>query len=129
MKKNGLLSDEIWAFQTFELGTSPSPAALSPESMHDTTFRDEGDPYQWADAAAVNYFRAAAAQVGFGVSHELVRQSVVAAIGAQHELVAHDFGVGGIFLERWNEGAGPAHGAAMYPAPTRGACRRRRISA
>ena len=50
MKKNGLLSDEIWAFQTFELGTSP--AALSPESMHDTTFRDEGDPYQWADAAA-----------------------------------------------------------------------------
>ncbi|MBR1277686.1 M10 family metallopeptidase C-terminal domain-containing protein [Bradyrhizobium sp. AUGA SZCCT0283] len=52
MKKNGLLSDEIWAFQTFELG--PSPAALPPDSLHDTTFRVDGDSYPLADAAAAS---------------------------------------------------------------------------
>jgi Ca2+-binding RTX toxin-like protein len=52
MKKNDLLSDEIWAFRPFELGTSP--AALPPESMHDPMFWDEGDPYPLADAAAAS---------------------------------------------------------------------------
>jgi hypothetical protein len=36
--------------------------------------------------------------------------------GPHHEPVAHDLRVGGIFLERGDEGTRPAHGAAMYPA-------------
>ena len=36
--------------------------------------------------------------------------------GPHHEAVADHLCVGGIFLERGNEGAGPAHGGAMYPA-------------
>ena len=46
MKKNGLLSDEIWAFQPFEAGTGP--AALPPDATHDTMFRDDGDPFPLA---------------------------------------------------------------------------------
>ena len=49
MKKNGLLSDDIWVFQTFEAGTG-TPAS-APDATHETMFRDEGDPFPLADAA------------------------------------------------------------------------------
>jgi serralysin len=53
MKKNGLLSDEIWTFQTFEAGTGEG--ALQSDRTHDIEFGDGGDPYQLAlNAASVS---------------------------------------------------------------------------
>ena len=49
MKKNGLLSDDIWVFQTLEAGTG-TPAS-APDATRETMFRDEGDPFPLADAA------------------------------------------------------------------------------
>ena len=49
MKKNGLLSDDIWVFQAPEAGTG-TPAS-APDATHDTMFRDDGDPFPLADAA------------------------------------------------------------------------------
>src|SRR6185369_4851216 len=51
MKKNGLLSDEIWAFQTFE--PAAGEGALQSDRTHDIEFGDDGDPYQLALNAAV----------------------------------------------------------------------------
>ncbi len=48
MKKNGLLSDDIWAFQALDLG--PGPAAFSSDSVQDTMFPDDGDSFPLADA-------------------------------------------------------------------------------
>ncbi|MGY2904987.1 M10 family metallopeptidase C-terminal domain-containing protein [Bradyrhizobium sp. URHC0002] len=50
MKKNDLLSDETWAFQTFEAGTGT--AGLPPDAKHDTQFLSDGDSFPRADAAA-----------------------------------------------------------------------------
>jgi serralysin len=50
MKKNDLLSDEIWAFQTFE--AAAGEAAFQSGRTHDIEFGDDGDPYQLALNAA-----------------------------------------------------------------------------
>ncbi|MCK1642853.1 M10 family metallopeptidase C-terminal domain-containing protein [Bradyrhizobium sp. 157] len=50
MKKNDLLSDEIWAFQPFEPGAGE--AALQSDRTHDIEFGDDGDPYPLAVDAA-----------------------------------------------------------------------------
>ena len=47
MKKNGLLSDDIWFFQAPDVATG-APAT---EAAHDTMFRDDGDLFPLADAA------------------------------------------------------------------------------
>ncbi|MFG3591849.1 M10 family metallopeptidase C-terminal domain-containing protein [Bradyrhizobium sp. RDI18] len=53
MKKNDLLSDEIWAFQRFASGAGEG--ALQHDGAHDNEFRDDGEPYPLAlDAAAVS---------------------------------------------------------------------------
>ncbi|MEH2502817.1 serralysin [Bradyrhizobium sp. AZCC 1578] len=53
MKKNDLLSDEIWAFQPFASGAGDR--ALQPDEMQDQEFGDEGEPYPLAlDAASVS---------------------------------------------------------------------------
>ncbi|MEH2526332.1 MULTISPECIES: M10 family metallopeptidase C-terminal domain-containing protein [unclassified Bradyrhizobium] len=53
MKKNDLLSDEIWAFRPFE--PAADEGALQPDRTHDIEFGDDGDPYQLAaDAASVS---------------------------------------------------------------------------
>jgi serralysin len=49
MKKNSLLSDDMWAFQAVEAG-SGTPAS-PPDAMRDATFRDDGDSFPLADAA------------------------------------------------------------------------------
>ena len=49
MKKNGLLSDDIWVLQTLEAGTG-TPAS-APDAVRETMFRDEGDSFPLADAA------------------------------------------------------------------------------
>ena len=46
MKKNDLLSDEIWTFQAFKPGEGA--AAVSSEAMRDTRFGDDGDLYPLA---------------------------------------------------------------------------------
>ena len=53
MKKNGLLSDEIWAFQPIE--AAAGEGALRSDRAHDIEFGDDGDPYQLAlNAASVS---------------------------------------------------------------------------
>src|SRR2546430_10665876 len=53
MKKNDLLSDEIWAFQPFE--SAAGEGALQSVRTHDVEFGDDGDPYQLAlNAASVS---------------------------------------------------------------------------
>ncbi|MEH2591217.1 M10 family metallopeptidase C-terminal domain-containing protein [Bradyrhizobium sp. AZCC 1721] len=53
MKKNDLLSDEIWAFQPFAPGAGDR--ALQPDETQDQEFGDEGEPYPLAlDAASVS---------------------------------------------------------------------------
>src|SRR5215216_1113623 len=53
MKKNALLSDDIWVLQPFE--PAASPAALPSEAMDDTLVIDEGEPYDLAtDAASIS---------------------------------------------------------------------------
>jgi serralysin len=49
MKKNGLLSDDIWALQALEPGTG-TPAS-APDAVRETMFRDQGDSFPLADAA------------------------------------------------------------------------------
>ena len=51
MKKNDLLSDEIWAFQPIE--PTAGEGALQSDRTHDIEFSDDGDPYQLALNAAV----------------------------------------------------------------------------
>src|SRR5215217_6841265 len=53
MKKNDLLSDEIWAFQPIE--AAAGEGALQSDRTHDIEFSDDGDPYQLAlNAASVS---------------------------------------------------------------------------
>jgi serralysin len=53
MKKNGLLSDEIWALQPIE--AAAGEGALQSDRTPDIEFGDDGDPYQLAlNAAAVS---------------------------------------------------------------------------
>ncbi|WKA30777.1 M10 family metallopeptidase C-terminal domain-containing protein [Bradyrhizobium roseum] len=47
MKKNGLLSEDIWLFQAPDAGMG----APAPDAVHDTMFRDEGEPFPLADAS------------------------------------------------------------------------------
>ena len=49
MKKNGLLSDDIWVLRTLEAGTG-TPAS-APDAVRETMFRDQGDSFPLADAA------------------------------------------------------------------------------
>jgi serralysin len=50
MKKNGLLSDDIWVFQAPDagIGTAMFPAGAA----HDTVFRDDGDSFPVASASS-----------------------------------------------------------------------------
>src|SRR5256885_466751 len=50
MKKNDLLSDEIWAFQPFE--PAAGEGVLQPDRTPDIEFGDDGDPFQLAFNAA-----------------------------------------------------------------------------